>query len=218
MTDRRHVMLSSNRFGWETPAWFLDLVRQVGPIGFDPCTTPDNPTGARHFISQTIEELEGDDDERHLYSTGCGLLDTWPALKRGDVAFANPPYGPHLSGDVDAHAEHWRGGELIGMGAGWAKKIASYYASPCLVLVPVRTETVWWRTLWEWCDVACLWSSREHGSRINFVNASTGEIVRGSNLASTVFFRGGGPLQTSATNARADRFCEVFADHGTIIP
>lgn len=206
MTDGRHVLLASTRYDWQTPPWFLDLVREVAAIGFDPCTTPDNPTRARQFLTQQLEEVDG-----WLYSKSCGLLDEWPALALDELAFVNPPYGPHLSGDVDPHLEHWRDGERVGFGAGWARKIASYESGNACALVPVRTETEWWRVLYGWATCACLWSSREHGSRINFVDANTGEVVRGSNLASTVFFRG---LDERSTR----RFREVFGEHGTLIP
>ena len=37
---------SSVKMDWCTPDALLELVRQVGPIIFDPCTTDDNPVVA----------------------------------------------------------------------------------------------------------------------------------------------------------------------------
>lgn len=201
MTSQRHALLSSNRYDWRTPDWFLDLIRGVGPIGFDPCTTPRNPTKAREFLTQQLDH-EG-------YSVSCGLKDDWPKLKGNDQAFINPPYGPHMSGPVEPDYDIYRAGKVIGVGRGWGNKIAQYDGN-ATSLVPVRTETEWWTTMHDWCDLALLWRSSEHGSRIAFVDGITGEPMRGSNLASTVFCRGTKKIQS--------RFRRVFRDHGTLIP
>lgn len=58
-----------------TPGYVLEPVRQLfgGKIGLDPCTEPDNPTGAEKFYAPP-------DD-------GCAL--PWDA----PTIFCNPPYG-----------------------------------------------------------------------------------------------------------------------------
>lgn len=57
-----------------TPAYVLDPVRVLlGGIGLDPCTEPDNPTGAARFY--------------HPPQDGCTL--PWDAAS----VFCNPPYG-----------------------------------------------------------------------------------------------------------------------------
>lgn len=57
-----------------TPAYVLEPVRALlGGIGLDPCTEPDNPTGADKFFC--------------LPSDGCSL--SWDARS----VFCNPPYG-----------------------------------------------------------------------------------------------------------------------------
>jgi hypothetical protein len=57
-----------------TPAYVLEPIRDLlGGIGLDPCTEPDNPTGASTFY--------------HLPMDGCEL--PWAA----DSVFCNPPYG-----------------------------------------------------------------------------------------------------------------------------
>lgn len=57
-----------------TPSYVLEPIRELlGGIGLDPCTEPDNPTGAAQFY--------------HLPSDGCAL--PWEAA----TVFCNPPYG-----------------------------------------------------------------------------------------------------------------------------
>lgn len=57
-----------------TPAYVLEPVRKLlGHIGLDPCTEPDNPTGALSYYS--------------LPNDGCSL--PWTA----STVFCNPPYG-----------------------------------------------------------------------------------------------------------------------------
>ena len=193
MTTGSHPLLSSERMDWRTPPWFLDYVREViGPIGFDPATVANNPTLARHgFIS----------DDRG--SGACGLASDWYGYGPG---FCNPPYGPHLSGPIDPNKAIVRKGEAVGYGTGWGEKIASFRGE-LISLVPVRTETAWWRRIMSTTDLALLWGSPKHGSRISFVNPDTGKPQSGSNLASTVFYKG----------PNADRFREVFGPHGTMI-
>jgi DNA N-6-adenine-methyltransferase (Dam) len=57
-----------------TPAYVLEKVRtMLGGIGLDPCTEPDNPTGAEAWYN--------------LPEDGCTL--PWDA----ETVFCNPPYG-----------------------------------------------------------------------------------------------------------------------------
>lgn len=78
MTDLS-VHHSSVKQDWQTPDEVLDVVRQCGPIGLDPCTVASNPTGAM------------------LWSTphDDGLITDWSACIRhvGGNVFMNPPYG-----------------------------------------------------------------------------------------------------------------------------
>lgn len=73
-----------------------------------------------------------------------------------------------------------------------------------MALVPVRTETAWWRTLRTASDLGLFWSSPTFGSRIQFVNPSTGRVRNQNNIASTVFYHGPYP----------DRFLSAFKAHG----
>lgn len=64
-----------------TPTYVLDPVREDlgggGYIGLDPCTTPDNPTGALDFF--TVAE--------------DGLSRDWDGVGWYPTVFCNPPYG-----------------------------------------------------------------------------------------------------------------------------
>jgi phage N-6-adenine-methyltransferase len=193
-----HVLLSSERQDWQTPRWFIDLVRRVGPIALDPATSVDNPTGARGFYAQGFVD--------------CGLAADWSFRASGGLTFCNPPYGAHLSGPVEPDHRIMRKGKLVGVGRGWAQKIVQHHGET-IVLVPVRTETEWWRTLFAWADLVLFWSSPEHGCRISFVNPDTGKPQQGSNLASTVFYRA--PMYGGAEGCR--RFRDVFSPHGTLV-
>lgn len=73
-----------------TPTYVLEPIRKLlGGIGLDPCTEPDNPTGADKFY--------------HLPGDGCAL--PWDAHS----VFCNPPYGEARDRWVDkciAEGEH----------------------------------------------------------------------------------------------------------------
>lgn len=67
-----------------TPNYILKRVRQDfgtwagdGEIGLDPCTTEDNPTGARTFYTVDVD----------------GLKQSWGDLTWRPDIFVNPPYG-----------------------------------------------------------------------------------------------------------------------------
>jgi hypothetical protein len=72
----------------------LQCVRDVfgGSIGFDPCTEPDNPTGAEAFL------------------TSGGLELPW-----GDRWFCNPPYGRALANWSQTIVRHGRYREGIAL-------------------------------------------------------------------------------------------------------
>jgi phage N-6-adenine-methyltransferase len=63
---------------WFTPEWLLERIRPLlgGSIDLDPCTVPENPTGAERFYTRH-------DD---------GILQPWDAK----AIFCNPPFGPTL--------------------------------------------------------------------------------------------------------------------------
>lgn len=71
------VLNSSEKHDWGTPELVLDLVRRLGPIALDPCTSPDNPVHANLYYTEEDN----------------GLKATWPSL---GLAYVNPPYGREL--------------------------------------------------------------------------------------------------------------------------
>lgn len=91
-----------------TPASILDRVRLLGPIGLDPCTFHDNPTGAAAFFTK-------EDD---------GLSRLWWGLF--GLVFVNEPYSreesPLWSAKVVEQAA--AGAEIVRLtklsGSGWA--------------------------------------------------------------------------------------------------
>lgn len=201
---------------WQTPDPVLELVRAVAPIGLDPCGAPSNPTKARFFYapggaSTGAAGWLGPDGLRCANWTD---VEPFPqsALMQ---SFWNPRYGAFLSGEVEPDREVWRknkAGERVhvGTGTGWAAKWADFPVATSAgktLLVPVRTETAWWKRCFYASRLVLLWSSPTLGVRIAFVDPRTGKPVSGSNLASTVFYDGPDPA----------RFAAVFAPHGTLI-
>jgi phage N-6-adenine-methyltransferase len=65
---------------WQTPDCVLDRVRQLGPIALDPCTTEDNPCGARYWFCPPTDALQ-----RQWLQTP------------GGITYVNCPYGRALS-------------------------------------------------------------------------------------------------------------------------
>lgn len=91
------TMTSSEKDDWQTPTEVLDVVRVMAPIGLDPCTTPDNPVGARRFYTPV-------DDGLRLAWGPDGLV------------FVNPPYGRQIRAWVEKcvrEAEH--GVEIVAL-------------------------------------------------------------------------------------------------------
>jgi hypothetical protein len=78
-----------------TPSYVLEPIRALfgGSIGLDPCTEPDNPTGARRF--------------HFLPQDGCAL--PWPAT----TIFCNPPYGEVRKRWVERCIEAGKRGKVV---------------------------------------------------------------------------------------------------------
>lgn len=77
-----------------TPPYVLEPVRALlGGIGLDPCTEPDNPTGAGQFY--------------HLPNDGCAL--PWDA----QTIFCNPPYGEARDRWVDRCIAEAKAGKQV---------------------------------------------------------------------------------------------------------
>lgn len=194
-----HPLLSSERQDWQTPPWFMDMVKEViGDDFFDPASAPGNPTEASAFATPNGVHGVGWVDTLH-----CGLTFPWPT----DVpTFINPPYGKHLNGPIDPKKQIKKKGRVVGVGTGWARKIAQH-PGEWLCLVPSRTSTPWWQELERVATKALLWGSPELGRRIAFINPETGNEQRGSTLESTVFYHG----------PSIERFADAFRDHGVLL-
>lgn len=197
-----HVTLSSEFMDWQTPHWFLELVRRVAPIHFDPCTTADNPTDADVFFTQEI-----DSGGAAPWVIKCGLSEPWPLQGLG---YFNTRYGAYLGGKVDSDYEHYKDGVLTGFGRGWARRIAQHWqdGGEGLALLPSRISVKWWREVYRASQLCCLWNSEEYGSRISFVDPANEFEIPGNNSDSNVFYFG----------PNTEAFYEVFREHGEMIP
>lgn len=82
---------------YETPQWLVERIRAAfgGTIDLDPCTTPENPVGARRFIAPPND----------------GILTPWV----GNTIYINPPYGRTI--------KHWAHRALLYASAGLPKII-----------------------------------------------------------------------------------------------
>jgi len=85
-----NVHFSSEKMDWQTPDNVLDLVRQVAPIGLDPCTVASNPVGAARFYTPA------DSGERQRWRCNTG-----------EITYCNPPYGREIVKWIDAACASW---------------------------------------------------------------------------------------------------------------
>lgn len=195
----RAKYLASGPGLWRTPPEVLELVRRVAPdgtIALDPCTSPDNPTGARRFIVQELHT--------------CGLRDGWARLP-GELAFINTDFRC-LRGEIDPLKPIYRDGNVVAVGTGWAKRIAAD-RGPWIAVVPCRPDTGWYGTLQAAADAELQWRSPELGSRIHYLDPDTGEAVRGATFPSALFLRSWWDSESGETDMR---FADAFGAHGTL--
>jgi site-specific DNA-methyltransferase (adenine-specific) len=92
------ALMSSAKHDWRTPESVLARVRRVGAIAFDPCASPDNPTGAAVYCSPPQD----------------GLDLCWTEASAGRLVFVNPPFGralPRWVGTCAAEAS--KGNEIV---------------------------------------------------------------------------------------------------------
>jgi hypothetical protein len=113
---------------WQTPEWIFDLVREVGPIGLDPCTNDANPANADRFLTPD--------------SLPDGLIADWLELSADQIVWCNPPYGRSIIGSWIGKilVEVGRGCEVIALTRGdtsteWARAM---FAKARLVCFPPR--------------------------------------------------------------------------------
>ena len=134
---------AGGRDDWRTPAEVLDRVRELAPIGLDPCTAYDNPTGAAIWA---VAPGAWPDRAMPLSARIDGLKLFWAAnCPRGSLVYCNPPYSR---------------GEL----AAWAGKCRheSGQGAEVIALLPVDTSTQWWHDscVPSLADAVCFWRGR----------------------------------------------------------
>ena len=193
MTD---VTQSSVKTTWQTPESFLDLVRQVNPIAYDPASSADNCTGATQWSYQTADHTGWTTSPEGEETPDCGLSVHWD--DKGGMTFCNPPYGRHLGGPVAPTKElRKKDGTLVGVGAGWAEKMAQFQGE-AIYLTPSRTDSRWWRRLASSSTWVLFWAGR-----LKFKGAK-----HPAPFPSCVFYRGDNWA----------RFLQVFGSYGELMP
>ena len=132
MRHNHKVLTSSSKHDRQTPEDLLRYVKLIGSIYLDPCTTADNPVGAARYFTK-------EDD---------GLRKSWaparPYKYAQDVVYVNPPYGREISSWVDKAISEAKGDQRARV----------------VLLVPSRTDTVWWQKAYRNADACCLWKGR----------------------------------------------------------
>jgi len=97
---------------WLTPEDLLQRARRFAPIGLDPASTPDNPTGARDWFTPEVD----------------GLSQSW----RGHgVVYLNPPYSTAREWTQKSVAEAMRAVEVLMLtparpGARWYRSLQQH--------------------------------------------------------------------------------------------
>lgn len=135
--NKMDVHYSSENMGWQTPDNVLALVRQVAPIALDPCTTEDNPTGAK--VWAFLPEIDG-------LQLVNGEFGWWGSMARelNGLVYVNPPYGRAIEG--------------------WMKRcqIEAEKGAEIVALVPARTDTRWFHSSCALprAQAICFWKGR----------------------------------------------------------
>jgi len=93
---KNKALYTSKNQNWQTPPDLLELVRQVGPIVLDPCTSIDNPTKAMVFYTEADN----------------GLAQPW---SKSGLNFCNPPYSDVKIWTKKCVAEWTRGCEVMSL-------------------------------------------------------------------------------------------------------
>lgn len=158
------ITLFSTKQDWITPPYFLDIVRNFGPIALDPCANPHSFVRARYAFYGGANHL-------------CGLSNSWWVPKH-TVCFVNPPYGRKLTLWVAKIAEEYgTSGEARGS---------------LIALVPARTGTGYWeRFLWPFADAVCFWhGGTQYPSRMKFYELDRRPAKSGSTFDAAVVYFG----------------------------
>jgi hypothetical protein len=159
---------------WRTPERILERVRAYfgGPIPFDPCTGPENPTRALRFCTGGIEapasasvpslfpdaEAPTAREQAGLaLARASGLATSWAW-----PTWCNPPFGEELRD--------------------WLAKVRREAARGCevVLLLPCsRWETDYFQELWTAAVAVCFIRRR-----VDFISAIDGQPVKGNPYAS----------------------------------
>lgn len=187
-------LMSSANPNWQTPPEFLDIVRKVGPIGVDPCTTPDNPCGALESFYHPIGMKRGGCNADT--PVGDGLSLGWTG---GGLVFANPPYGRGLGKwTVKMRDEAKRGAEIIG-------------------LLPARTDTRWWGDVTT-ADAVCFWRGRLAFWAPHPETGVMGPaLVRNKKTGKLQTAAAPFPSAVPYWGPRANEFRRIFSVHGWVV-
>jgi hypothetical protein len=218
------ALLSSERMDWNTPQCIVDGLNAMGGVALDPCSNANSIVGARVewrlseralrlelMVSQYKEKLAFWSKTREVEAvkrtrenvkkakqllaecladpaqTENGLRDPWGygvfggfnVGTRSGLVYVNPPYGSAL--------------------ADWSQKIAAEANAglEIVALVPSRTDTDWFHTLWESARTTLLWKGR-----VTFLGAKYP-----APFPSALFYFG----------KREEVFIKAFADKGIFI-
>jgi hypothetical protein len=147
-----HARTETSRDDWQTPAEVLDRVRAIDGIRLDPCTSKENPVGARRWCSPDapVGSTLVPRNSGMGFLAYDGLEASWAIdghISKNAIVFVNPPYGEIRK---------------------WAAKIVAE-AKRCEIvsLVAARPEANWFRDLaWNSADAVCFWRGR-----VTFVGA-----------------------------------------------
>ena len=115
----KKVLTSSANANWCTPRTVVDLIREMGRIALDPCSSPES------IIVAT----------RHIIPPEDGLLvpEPWHTMAKGRGSiFVNPPYGLQIGAWTARFAKE----AVAADGMGKEREM--------FLLVPARTDTDWW--------------------------------------------------------------------------
>jgi len=158
------VTLSSAKQDWLTPPYFLDIVRQMGPISLDPCANPQS------FVRAWVSYY----GSNHI----DGLSTRW-YTPENTVCFVNPPYGRSLA--IWAQKMASEGSSIIRDAGGHE-----------VVLIPARTGTGYWeRYIWPFADAVCFWhGGSKHPARMCFYSLDGRPADIGATFDAAVIYFG----------------------------
>lgn len=189
------ALFTCNKDNWLTPESVLDRVREVGPIGLDPCTTLGNPTGAAEWHTDDGTPL----GER-----------VWPQVASWGVVFMNPPYSEQQEWVARAcgHAAEYGAAVLSLIPARTDTRLWHR------IVVPNAAAICFWRgrlrfRVWtEECAVDHAWTT---------VDLATGCATCAVRRPSSAPFPSAVVLHRGANDGMVERFTQAFGDAGWIV-